>query len=537
MSLSLSRLRHVAAVTIGAVIASTAAVGLAAPAQAADAPAEDLETSIRIELQGFGANPVGDLMVGDVVRYDILFLNRATTGIFLFGDGIYGALDLNPGSRATTEGQWHEVTEADAAAGKVLWEGRTFHWILSLDNSFGDKTVEAPVVPVTPLRNTVSWDVDAVLEDSNGDGIGQHGDRVKVTWTATLPLDADHPMTIAGVSEAGHFAAVGNAFDGALLAPGAVVTHTQTLAVDTAWIASGALDYSATLNYSGPTDFVPRAVSDPADAVVLGEFVAAPVAIGIVNRFDDANADGAASIGESVFFDVTVTNKGTYPLTGLTLGDAAGATLDPAVLAVDALAPGASFAWTQERVVSAADFAHGAVTFAPTVAATGMAVLTEESTVSPLTFAAYESDLDAMAGGGVSLCSSAGEPVTSVAQGSSVTVALDGCAGSALDADARIVAFSTPVMLGTGPAAVVIPASLEAGQHRIAVYYADGSLAGWAAFTVTGVVVPAAAVETIPAASGGELAETGPEDLQPMLWLAGLMVLLGVGGVVAARRN
>ncbi|WP_062208342.1 DUF7507 domain-containing protein [Demequina oxidasica] len=447
----------------------------------------------------------------------------------------------------------HTVTAADLTRGYVdlnfsVIAGPSSSWI-SQHTSTSQRSISKRVL----LREFVAdldLSVDAVLQDSNGDGVGQAGEDVELTWTATLPADADQPVTISGVTEGGQVASLGAVFDGVNLVPGGSSTHVDTVTLDAAWIPSGALDYTATLSYVGDVDSAANSVVASATAIALGDYVAPAVSIDVAQRLSDLNDDGQASIGETVTFDVTVTNDGGYPLTGVVLGDAGGAVLDPAVVAVDSIAPGASAAWQETHQVTAADFTAGSFSYAPTVDADGMSTLTETSTVAPVTFAAYETDLAGTPAGGVTVCSTAGDPVTHAVQGDSVDVTVGDCDSGPLEAGSRVVAFSTPLVLGVDTGSVTVPATLAVGAHRIAVYGPNGAMVGWTALAVTAPTVPEeepgadpvvdsdvdpAAVQTDPQSGG--LSATGADGVKPMLWAAGLLMLLGAGAVVASRRR
>lgn len=125
----------------------------------------------------------------------------------------------------------------------------------------------------------------------------------------------------------------------------------------------------------------------------------------------------------------------------------------------------------------------------------------------------------------------------------------------------RVVAFSDATMIGfstlaeSGTASITIPASLKAGEHRMAVYGEDGELIGYTDFTVAATAgegdgdgagngggdgaTPGTGTGTTPGAagpiSGGALPATGADLPAAVVPAALLMVLLGLGLVVAAR--
>ncbi|MBA8988998.1 hypothetical protein FHW23_000230 [Curtobacterium pusillum] len=89
--------------------------------------------------------------------------------------------------------------------------------------------------------------------------------------------------------------------------------------------------------------------------------------------------------------------------------------------------------------------------------------------------------------------------------------------------------FSTPTLLGTvtvaadGTVSVTIPADAPAGEHRIVVTAADGTVIGWTTITIDPVT--------------GELAFTGAEGLGAGALVALLLLAAGVGVLVLRRRR
>ena len=106
----------------------------------------------------------------------------------------------------------------------------------------------------------------------------------------------------------------------------------------------------------------------------------------------------------------------------------------------------------------------------------------------------------------------------------------------------QVFLHSTPVKVGTltvdgnGTLPLTIPANLEAGDHRVALYNMDGSLAGWQSFsiqqTVTVLGAPAASVQT----AAATLPNTGVTPAQLLVAAAGsLMVLSGAVALYSLR--
>jgi predicted alpha-1,2-mannosidase len=118
-----------------------------------------------------------------------------------------------------------------------------------------------------------------------------------------------------------------------------------------------------------------------------------------------------------------------------------------------------------------------------------------------------------------------------------ITVTLDGRDATigGLDPDEwhYVYVYSAPTALGwvhadaSGNATVALPASVEAGIHRLAVLDAPGELFGWAEFTLAG------------SGAGGGLAATGTDAR--VAWAAGglgvLLLALGAILVIARRRS
>jgi surface-anchored protein len=135
-------------------------------------------------------------------------------------------------------------------------------------------------------------------------------------------------------------------------------------------------------------------------------------------------------------------------------------------------------------------------------------------------------ELDGVAAGGLTLST------TSPRQGQVVTVQL-----GAEHADEWVAAwmFSTPTLLGgdwvqadaAGSIAVRIPADAPVGEHRVAVFAADGTLIGWTAVQVD----PATG-----ATPTDSLAVTG-SSATPLVAVIALLLLAGAGALVISRRG
>ncbi|MFT4210646.1 MAG: HtaA domain-containing protein [Microbacterium sp.] len=138
-------------------------------------------------------------------------------------------------------------------------------------------------------------------------------------------------------------------------------------------------------------------------------------------------------------------------------------------------------------------------------------------TGSGSSWSASEDDLTGVDQGGVSVPSSA-------AAGATILVTVGG------DHEGETVhayLFSDPVSLGShvvstaGTISVTLPSDVT-GEHRIAVYAADGTLIGWAPITIT---------------DPGALAVTGGGFPAGAVWAGGVLVLLGAAAVGAGLRR
>ena len=263
-----------------------------------------------------------------------------------------------------------------------------------------------------------------------------------------------------------------------------------------------AIDYGAALTMVGYYDEREYDLAAQVTMPAVGEYVAPATTLEVTEDYVDADGDGAPSIGETAEFSATVTNEGAYALTGLALGETAGVAAD--ALAADAsIAAGASLTWNAEHVITAADFAAGTVAYGVSVDADGLETLTDSAAVGPVAFAAFETDLEGVEAGGIVLCTPAGDSVSELERGDAFTVRIGSCDGDAPAAGSRVFIFSEPVLLGDGGDALTVPTGLELGDHRVALYGADGALVGWAPLSV---VMPVTVEPTEPSEPAGPAA-------------------------------
>ena len=210
------------------------------------------------------------------------------------------------------------------------------------------------------------------VEDVNGSGLTDAGDRVTYSFTVTntgnVPVSrvqVDDPL----LSTAGVLVSC----PAGVLAPGESRTCDATSAytITAADVAAGATANRATASgtdpdgdtVTSPPDTTTTPTTLPQPRLVIDKVAAAPV---------DANGSGITDAGDAIRYSFTVTNAGNVPVDAVRVHDARLAA-DGIVTtcAPTALAPGESAACTTSASyrVSAADVASGSV--ANTATATG----------------------------------------------------------------------------------------------------------------------------------------------------------------------
>ncbi|MCB2412880.1 hypothetical protein LGT39_08480 [Demequina sp. TTPB684] len=356
--------------------------------------------------------------------------------------------------------------------------------------------------------------------DDNGDGNANVGETVTVkvsveNW-GSYPLTGIVVNDGAGADVTGLLPAFPTS-----IASYDDATRTFTHVLTAADLTRGHFSYAATLDADGASRSTATSSTIPVVA-----YVAPATTLDTTATYDDANGDGFASLGETVTFTTTVANTGAWPLTGLTVGDAAGADVTGLLPAFSStIAAGTSETQTFTHVLTAADFARGSLWYGTEMTATGMPTTQSGTsvTLTGITFQAYATDLDAISEGDVSVCVG-GAPATEITLGTGVMVSPGGCSYPG-DADGfRVVAFSTPMLLGTDTFNVTVPGSLGAGDHRLALYAPDGTLVGWKSITAKD-----------PVAFAG-LAFTGFAGL-PLGGLAVTLILLGTAAILRSRER
>jgi uncharacterized repeat protein (TIGR01451 family) len=376
------------------------------------------------------------------------------------------------------------------------------------------------------------------LNDANGDGIGQAGETV--SYGVRFANNADQSLVIDDAFDAkGSDIAspVGAAFDGATVAVGDVIAKHWTYTITADDVLRGAIDAGVVVDYHGDVDGASNSRTAWADTIPTGEYVAPASTLDTAATYDDTNLDGFPSIGETVHVTVTVTNTGSYPLTGLTVADAAGSDVT-GLLPVfpTTLAASASASEGFDYILTAADFARGSLSYSTEMTATGLPTTASSTSVSleEITFQAYATDLNTVKADGIQVCESNGAPTDTITLLSTILVTPGStCTYSVLPYGYRVVAFSTPMLLGNHTFSVTVPAALKVGPHSLALYAPDGTLVGWKAVTAKDPIALAGP------GTGGALASTGANGDQ-VVGLGGdalLLVLLGTAFMVADSRR
>jgi len=107
----------------------------------------------------------------------------------------------------------------------------------------------------------------------------------------------------------------------------------------------------------------------------------------------------------------------------------------------------------------------------------------------------------------------------------------------------QVFLHSTPIKAGIlsvgadGTLPVQIPASLEAGEHRVALYTLEGTLAGWQSFSVQPAVTVLGAPASAATAAPKALAATGAAPGQILTAAAGTFMVLSGGAVLLLLRR
>ena len=379
---------------------------------------------------------------------------------------------------------------------------------------------------------------DAVLNDTNGDGIGQEGEtvfyRVRLANNANQNLIIDTAGDASGSDVA---TPVDGKFIGSTVVSGDAIAKHWTYTITAADVLRGRINAGVAVGYHGDVDGASNSRASWADTIPTGDYVAPTSTLDTAATYDDTNLDGFPSIGETAHVTVTVANVGGYPLTGLAVADAAGSDVTGLLPVFPAsIAAGASAVETFDYVLTAADFARGSLTYITEMTATGLPTTASSTSVhlTGITFQAYATDLDTMEAGGIQVCESDGTPTDTITLLSTILVHPGAtCTYAGLPYGYRIVGFSTPLLMTTDTFSTKVPAALQVGAHRLALYAPDGTLVGWKAVTAKDPIALAGPD------NGGALASTGANGDEAVNLGGGavLLMLLGTAFVVADSRR
>lgn len=378
----------------------------------------------------------------------------------------------------------------------------------------------------------------AQLNDTNGDGIGQEGETI--TYGVRFKSNANQPLVIDAAGEvAGWYlpAPLSGTFTGATVNAKGIVDKQWDYTITAADVARGKVQARVFTDYHGTVDSAADTRTNSSTKIPTGVYVAPASTLDTAATYDDTNLDGLPSIGETVHVTVTVTNTGSYALTGLTVADGAGSDVTGLLPAFPAsVAGGGSATEGFDYVLTAADFARGSLAYSTEMTATGLPTTASSTSVNltGITFQAYATDLDTMKAGGIQVCESNGTPTDTITLLSTILVHPgDTCTYEGLPYGYRVVGFSTPILMGTNSFTVTVPAALHVGAHRVALYAPDGTLVGWKAVTAKDPVSFAGTD------NGGALAKTGAngDEAVSLGGDAVLLMLLGTAFVVADSRR
>jgi len=543
------------------------------PVTAGTAPTEEIDTSVIADVEivvntsGGAAVALGDAVAGDQIDYTFQLQNtgnvvyqyvsveRRDRGIFL--DGLASAT-----SPATNLAQGDSLPNANFPATQITSVGGEFpaYPLKQADIDLGYVDIDffimaAPSTAVIDADRSVytypiskrvylrAFNTDASLtypkaqlNDTNGDGIGNAGETVSYRAEFENLSDQDVLLyTLSSHTAPNVSSPAIDAFMRQTVSPENQIDHEWEYTVTTDDEARGTLDAEMTVNYVGRADGANAVTTGSARTVTTGAYVAPATTLDTSGTYDDANGDGFPSIGETVTYDVTVANTGTWDRTGVSVGEAAGADVTGLLPVFSStIAAGTSETQTFTHVITAADFARGSLWYSTEMIANGSATIQSGTsvTLTGITFQAYSTDLDAVAEGGVAVCLPTGVSTDSITIGDTIWVKPGACDYVGSADGFRAVAFSTPVTLGVGTFAVTVPEVLGVGNHRLALYASDGSLVGWKSVTVAELVV-------YEEPNAGGLAFTGVDSDQ-VRGIAGgavALMLLGAAAIFVTNRR
>ncbi|MCP4085547.1 MAG: DUF11 domain-containing protein, partial [Actinomycetia bacterium] len=308
----------------------------------------------------------GDVSAGDTLTYGFAVENDGEvilTGISvadpLTGSVSCPATTLNPGATTTCTGTY-SVTQTNVDAGRI-------------DNT-AQATGTAPnggdVVDTDSYTQAVNQVLSIQLVKSlaaNADQDGSGDVSVGDTLTYSFLTTNDGTVTLTGVTVtdplSGLSGLVCSPAAGAALAPGATQSCTATYTATQADIDSGSIDNTAQAAGTAPDG---AGVVDSDSEQVLPAQNPSLTVTKDLDTNDDADGSGNVSLGDTLTWDITVTNDGDVSLATLTIDDPL--TGGAACLAT-ALAPGASTTCSASYQITQANVDAGAVSNTATASA------------------------------------------------------------------------------------------------------------------------------------------------------------------------
>ena len=292
----------------------------------------------------------GNVTVSDITVEDVLTGNTGANAFQI------GTLAPGASKEVTTT---YTVTEADIIAGKIANtatatgenpEGTPE----GTDNPKGEGTTEDKT---DDIDNTL-----AVEKTSDVEGTASLGDTI--TYTIKVTNAGNVTVSDVAVEDALTGNTGANAIQIGTLEPGASKSVTTTYTVTEADIAAGSVLNTATATGKNP-DGVPTDPSDP-------DYPGAPEGTGTKEDPTDqdkaslfvektSDAEGKASLGDTITYTITVTNNGNVTVSDITVEDALTGNTGANAFQIGTLAPGASKEVTTTYTVTEADILAGSI--------------------------------------------------------------------------------------------------------------------------------------------------------------------------------
>ncbi|GAB2588407.1 hypothetical protein GCM10009593_29220 [Microlunatus antarcticus] len=346
-------------------------------------------------------NTNGRLDAGDVVPYSFAVTNVGTVTVSGLGitDPQLAAAAVCPTTTLAANGTTtctgtHTVTQAEVDAGTVR----------NTASARGTDPTNAPVVSApsstsTPTSTVATLVIDkqaGALVDVDGDGRVEAGDRLPYAFRVTNT----GAVTLTGVAVRDARIPAGPACPATTLLPGASATCTATYVLTQADVDAGTVDNSARAAADDPRG---RPVTSDPDTTTTPVATSSVLDLALVAGTPaDANGNGLVDVGDTITYQVVLSNDGTRTLTGLT-----GAVTFPGAAPVaptcptTTLAPAASTTCLVTYTITQADVDAGSVVVGATATGTdsaGALVASDRETVTTRTATTVGLSLDKRAG-------------------------------------------------------------------------------------------------------------------------------------------